>query len=410
MSLERGKTVGIEGDRPGTELAQRPPTPSRPRIDAVDVVRGIIMVVMALDHARDYFGFPGDNPTDLARASTALFLTRWVTYFCAPVFFLLTGTGARLSLARRTRAGLSRFLLTRGAWLMVFELTVMRWLGYQFNADYRVTMLLVLWALGGAMITLSILVWLPTPAILGIGLLLVTCHNLLDGVASASPLWAILHAPGFVFRGEEHVVFVAYPLVPWIGVTAAGYALGSIYEWEAARRRAFLLRVGIGVTAAFLVIRGLDGYGDPSPWAAQATAARTVLSFLSTTKYPPSLSFLLMTLGPALLLLRATDGGTPSWLRPARVIGKVPMFYYVLHFFLIHALAVVGCWALTGSARAMFESPDLGHYPFTAPPGWGFSLPVVYAVWAAVVLATYGPCRWFAGVKQRRSDAWLSYF
>ena len=273
---------------------------ARPRFEAVDLLRGIIMVVMALDHARDFFGFPGDDPTDLARAGAALFLTRWITSFCAPVFFLLTGTGARLSLSRKTRGGLSRFLLTRGAWLILFELTAMRVVGYQWNADYRVTMLLVLWALGGSMIALSALVWLPAPAILAFGLALIAGHDLFDGVANASPGWALLHAPGFVYRGDEHVVFVAYPLVPWIGVTAVGYALGAVYGWEGPRRRALLVRVGLSATAAFLVVRGLDLYGDPSPWSPQGTVARTALSFLRTTKYPPSLSFLLMTLGPAI--------------------------------------------------------------------------------------------------------------
>jgi uncharacterized membrane protein len=381
----------------------------RARIESVDVARGVIMIIMALDHTRDFFGIPGQNPTDLATATSALFLTRWITHFCAPVFFLLTGTGAYLSLRRKSPGNLSGFLFTRGMWLIFLEVTLVRCLSYQFNFDYRVTMLLVLWALGWAMITLSALVRLPALVATALGVLMIAGHNLFDSVRAANPLWAILHSPGFVLNTPDHVVFVAYPLIPWIGVTAVGYGLGQVYDWDADRRRAFLLRLGLALSLAFLVIRGLNIYGDPSRWMRQKTAVLTVLSFLNTTKYPPSLLFLLMTLGPAMVLLWAVDRGTPRLLRPALVIGKVPMFYYVLHFALIHLLAVITCYVRYGSAHWMFESPDLAHYPFSAPPGWGYSLPVVYLAWAFVVVAMYPLCRWFAALKQRRSDPWLSY-
>ena len=383
--------------------------PSRVRIDAVDVVRGVIMIIMALDHTRDFFGVPGQNPVDLRSASAALFLTRWITFFCAPVFFLLTGTGAYLSLRRKSPSELSRFLFTRGLWLIFLEVVVMRCFAYQFNFDYKVTMLLVLWALGGAMITLSLLVRLPVAVVTSFGVILIAGHNLLDSVKWANPLWSILHSPGFVLNTPSHVVFVAYPLIPWIGVTAVGYGLGQIYSWEAARRRAFLLRLGLALTAAFIVTRAINVYGDPSRWTQQKTALFTVLSFLNDTKYPPSLLFLLMTLGPAMVFLWAVDRGTPRSLQPALVIGKVPMFYYILHFFLIHLLAVITTYARYGTAHWMFESPDLGHYPFSPPPGWGYSLPVVYLIWGLVVVIMYPLCRWYAAVKQRRTDTWLSY-
>ena len=389
--------------------AAKPADPARSRIEAVDVVRGVIMIIMALDHTRDFFGIPGQNPTDLSTASAALFLTRWITYYCAPVFFLLTGTGASLSLRRRSPGELSRFLLTRGLWLIFLEVVVLRCLSYQFNADYRVTMLLVLWALGWSMIALAALVRLPASVVAGIGVVMIAGHNLLDSVKWANPVWSILHAPGFVLNTPSHVVFVAYPLVPWVGVTAVGFGLGHIYRWEPPRRRAFLLRLGLGLVAAFLLVRGANRYGDALRWVGQSSPGFTVLSFLNTTKYPPSLSFLLMTLGPAMIGLWLLDRGTPAFLRPALVIGKVPMFYYVLHFTLIHLVAVVTCYARYRSAHWMFESPDLGHYPFSSPPGWGYSLPVVYLVWAMVVIAMYPLCRWFAGLKQRRSDVWLSY-
>jgi uncharacterized membrane protein len=384
-------------------------TSNRARIESVDVVRGVIMIIMALDHTRDFFGIPGQNPTDMATTTAALFFTRWITHFCAPVFFLLTGTGAYLALRRRSPGELSGFLFKRGLWLIFLETVIVRCLAYQFNFDFRVTMLVVLWALGWAMITLSALVRMPAYVATAFGVLLIAGHNLFDSVRSANPLWSILHSPGFVLNTPDHVVFVAYPLIPWVGVTAVGYGLGQVYGWDADRRRAFLLRLGLSLTLGFLVLRGVNVYGDPSRWMQQKSALFTALSFLNTTKYPPSLLFLLMTLGPAMIFLLAVDRGTPPSLRPALVFGKVPMFYFVLHFALIHLLAVVTCYVKYGSAHWMFESPDLGHYPFSAPPGWGFSLPVVYLVWAFVVVAMYPLCRWFAAVKQRRSDPWLSY-
>jgi uncharacterized membrane protein len=383
--------------------------PKRPRIESVDVVRGVIMIVMALDHTRDFFGIPGQNPVDLTKASAALFLTRWITYFCAPVFFLLTGTGAYLSLRRKSPAELSRFLFSRGVWLIFLELVVLRCFAYQFNVDYRVTMLLVLWALGWSMIVLSALVRFPTIVATIFGAVLIVGHNLLDSVRSANPFWVVLHSPGFVLNTPSHVVFSAYPLIPWVGVTAMGYSLGQVYAWDSERRRAFLLRLGIGLTVAFVVLRAVNRYGDPNRWSAQKSPLFTVLSFLSTVKYPPSLLFLLMTLGPALVFLWAVDGRTPRALQPAVVIGKVPMFYYVLHFALIHLLAVATCLARYHTAHWMFESPDLGHYPFSPPPDWGYSLPIVYLVWGIVVVAMYPLCSWFAALKQRRSEWWLSY-
>jgi uncharacterized membrane protein len=379
------------------------------RIEAVDVVRGVIMIVMALDHVRDFFGVPGISPTDPARAGAALFFTRWVTNICAPVFFLLTGTGAYLSLRSKSVGALSWFLFTRGLWLILLELTVVRCFGFQFNVDYRVTMLLVFWALGWSMIALSALVHLPLPVVTAFGVALIAGHNLFDGVRSTNPIWIVMHGPGLVINRPSHVLFASYPLIPWVGVTAAGFGLGRIYEWAPDRRRAFLLRAGVLMSVAFVVLRALNVYGDPSRWRVQHSSVATMLSFLNTTKYPPSLLFLLMTLGPALLLLRAVDRGTPAVLRPAPVFGKVPMFYFVLHLPLIHLLAVAVSLARHHDASGMFQSPDLAHYPFTPPPGWGFPLPIVYGIWVGVVLALYPVCRWFAGVKQRRRDPWLSY-
>jgi uncharacterized membrane protein len=373
------------------------------------VVRGVIMILMALDHVRDFFGVPGVNPTDPARTTVALFFTRWVTHICAPVFFLLTGTGAFLSLRRKSTGELSRFLFARGLWLIFLELVVVRCFGFQFNVDYRVTMLVVLWALGWSMITLSALVYLPTWLVTTFGIVLIAGHNLFDRLRIANPLWAVLHAQGFVVQRPQHVVFVAYPLIPWVGVTAVGYGLGQLYRWTPERRRALLLRLGVGLSVAFVVLRLVNGYGDPSHWAAQRSGVFTTLSFLNATKYPPSLLFLLMTLGPAFLFLWAVDGWTPRVLRPAMVMGKVPLFYFLCHLPLIHLLAIAAGYARYGAVHWFFESPNLDRYPFTAPPGWGFPLPVVYVVWMLVVFAMYPLCRWFAALKARSASPWLSY-
>ncbi len=383
-------------------------TVKRARLESVDVVRGVIMIIMALDHTRDFFGQPG-SPTNLATASVALFLTRWITHFCAPVFFLLTGTGAWLSLRKRSKAELSRFLFTRGLWLLFLELTLFRCLAVQFNFDYHITIINVLWALGWAMIVLSVLVYLPAWAVTTFGIVMIATHNLLDRIDSANPFWSILHSPNVIFSSPGHTIFVAYPLIPWVGVTAAGYGLGQIYGWTQERRRAFLLRLGIGLTIGFVVLRAINIYGDPFRWATQRTTVYTVLSFLNTTKYPPSLLFLLMTLGPALIFLWAVDAHTPYLLRPALIIGKVPMFYFLLHFAFIHVLAVIICYARYGHVHWMFESFDFGSFPITQPPGWGLTLPLVYLLWALVVLTMYPLCRWYAALKQRSDNPWLSY-
>jgi uncharacterized membrane protein len=388
----------------------QPVSPKRVRIESIDVVRGVIMILMALDHTRDFFGNFGLNPTDPATTTVPLFFTRWITHFCAPVFFLLTGTGAYLSLREKSKVELSRFLFTRGLWLIFLELVVSRCLGWQFNFDYHVVFIIVLWALGWAMIVLSGLVYLPAWAVASFGVVMICTHNLCDSVRSSNWLWTLLHSPNFLMNDPNHSVFVGYPLVPWIGVTAAGYGLGQVYRWPAERRRTFLLRLGFGLSAGFIVLRAINIYGDPQRWATQKSAVFTVLSFLNTTKYPPSLLYLLMTLGPALLFLSAVDAGTPRSLRPALTIGTVPMFYYLLHIPLIHLIAIVVCYARYGHVYWMFESPTMGEFPITPPPGWGYSLPVVYLVWAVVVLTLYPLCRWFAGLKQRRGDAWLSYF
>jgi uncharacterized membrane protein len=384
------------------------------RLESVDFLRGVVMILMALDHVREFFGDTTINPTDPATTTVALFFTRWMTHFCAPVFFLLTGTGAALALRGRSVADLSRFLLVRGIWLIVLEIVVVRW-AMQFNVDYHVTLLTVFWVLGCSMIVLAILVRLPPTTAGVIGIVIIATHNLLDRVrpssfGSLAPLWTLLHSPGVALSASGHIVFAAYPLIPWIGVAAAGYGLGHVYRWTPDRRQTFLWRVGIVLTALFVVLRAVNGYGDPLPWAvSRRSVVFTALSFLNTSKYPPSLLFLLMTLGPALCVLAAVDRRVPTWLRPAVILGKVPLYYYVLHLLLIHAIAVIVCAAKYGAIHWMVESPTLDRYPFTRPPGWGFGLPVVYLIWIVVLLLMYPMCRWFAGVRERRRDRWLRF-
>jgi uncharacterized membrane protein len=388
----------------------------RSRVDSVDVLRGAVMILMALDHTRDYLGDVTANPTNLATASTALFLTRWVTHFCAPTFFLLTGTGAALALRHRSREELSRFLWTRGLFLIVLEETLMRTL-WQFNVDYRVTILNVLWALGWSMIVLAALSRLSISAVAAVGAGLLLLHNLADGVTPAAlgpfgPLWILLHQPGPLLVTPRTFVFVAYPLVPWIGVTAVGFALGRVFDRPQAERRAFLLRLGAALVVGFLLLRAVNVYGDPRPWTVQPGVLRTALSFVNTNKYPPSLLFLLMTLGPAVLALRLLDVGegrsVPALLRPVLAFGRVPLFFFMLHVVIIHLIALVRSAVAFGGVHWVFESPSLDKFPITQPPGWPMSLPWVYASWLLVVVLAYPCCRWYAGVRARRGG-WLSY-
>jgi uncharacterized membrane protein len=385
----------------------------RTRIESIDLVRGIIIVIMALDHVHDFFGNFASNPVNLTTTTAALFFTRWVTHICAPTFFLLTGTSAWLTLKRMTKGALSRYLLTRGFWLIFLEVVVMRF-ALQFNLDYHVTILTVLWGLGWAMIVLAALIWLPMWAIATFGVVLIAGHNMLDGIDPAqfgrwAPLWSILHQPGFIFTSEHHVVRVSYVLIPWIGVTALGYVLGAAYRWNARSRQTLLLWLGLGLIAGFAILRTTNVYGDPTHWSEQKSTLWTLMSFVDVVKYPPSLLFLMMTLGPTLLLLRAFDNGAPAFLRPALTIGKVPLFFFVLHFYLIHLLAVAASYLRYGRIDETFRSPDLAHFPFSAPPGWDVGLPIIYLIWLSIVVALYPLCRWYAGVRQRNSAWWLSY-
>ena len=390
------------------------------RVESIDALRGLVMILMALDHVRDFVhraAMTGASPTDLAVTTPILFFTRWLTHLCAPTFVFTAGLGAFLYWRRgKTRRELSSFLLTRGLWLIVLEVTVMR-LAYNFGlfGPYPV-FLLVLWAIGLSMVGLAALVWLPTRVLAALSLLVIVLHNLTDGVdparfGAAAPLWNVLHQPG-IFPVAGVPVFVAYPLVPWIAVMALGFCAGEWFLLEPAARRRRLVLAGVAATLGFLVIRALNGYGDPAPWSGQRSPAFTLLSFLNTTKYPPSLDFLLMTLGPGLLLLAWLDRRTLSPTNPLLVFGRVPLFYYVGHFFLAHVAAVLLSLLQYGRDALGFVAhpvPSMGGPAELFPPEFGWSLGVVYAVWAAIVAGLYPVCRWYGALKARRPTSLLRY-
>lgn len=372
---------------------------------------------MALDHTRDFFSHDvmAFDATDLTKTTVAIFLSRWVTHFCAPVFAFLAGTGAYLSLGRgKTRGALAQFLITRGLWLAFLDLVWMK-LAWTFNFNLTSWDAATLWALGWSMVALAGLIFLPLRVTGAIALAMIALHNLTDGVrpeafGSFAWLWQILHVQSPIALGGEYSVFIVYPLIPWIGVMAAGYAFGAIVKGERDARRRMTFWLGLGATLAFIVIRAANVYGDPQPWSPQRSPVFTALSFLNCAKYPPSLSYLLMTLGPALMLMAALDRGQLGRIaQPIVTFGRVPMFFYLLHFPLIHLLAVVYSLAKYHAAPWLFVAP-VGWTSKPYPRDFGFGIVGVWCVWLLVVLLMYPLCAWFADLKQRRREAWLSYF
>ena len=382
----------------------------RPRLNSVDLLRGVVMVLMALDHVRDFFTEVRFDPLDLSQTSAALFLTRWITHYCAPVFVFLAGTGAFLSLSRgKSKTNLSKFLLTRGLWLVVVELTLVRF-GWYFNFDYTSTFGQVIWVIGWSMILLSGLILLSTRTTAMVGIVLILGHNALDGLnpdqcGSLDWLWQVLHVRSVIEFGNNSEFAVVYPLIPWIGVMACGYAFGEILRLEQAPRRKLLLQIGIGATLTFIIVRAVNIYGDPFPWSMQESTLFTLFSFMNTTKYPPSLQFLLMTLGPAIVLLVFFERATGRIAHFFVLFGRVPFFFYILHIYLAHFLAYLVATVTGYETWYMFANNP----PWEWPEGFGFGLPVVYAVWAGIVLLLYPACKWYAGLKRRSKHPLLSY-
>jgi uncharacterized membrane protein len=420
----------------GSHLIE-PAVTARPalRLDSLDQLRGLVIVLMALDHTRDFFhagAYHAQNPLDVSQTSVVLYLTRWVTHLCAPTFVLLAGVGAFMrghrSGAQPTRAAkaeLSRFLVTRGLWLVVLELTFVAWAGWFMAFAPGRYNLQVIWALGASMILLGAVIWLPRWAIAALGVAIVALHNLTDGWApedagALAPVWRLLHVPGTISELTSIRVRLTYPVLPWLGVMLLGYTLGPIAMAAPEVRRRWLVRLGIGALVAFAVLRGLNLYGNPTPWQAQDGRLRSLGAMFNVTKYPPSLNYVLATLGISMLLWRWFDGGAPRALRWLSVFGAVPMFVYLLHLPLIHGLAAAvhqvvrgdGGWLIGARYLANGGGAIGGRLAEAAdwPAERGFSLAIVYLVWISVIAALYPLARWFAGVKRRRRDWWwLSY-
>lgn len=389
-----------------------PVTHVYPRIESVDLLRGMVIILMALDHVRDFFSNALFSPTDLTQTNPTLFLTRWVTHFVAPAFVLLTGTGAFLSTVRRamTKTDLAWFLLTRGLWLIFLELTIVRF-GWTFNFDYHYTFGAVIWVLGWSMIVLAGLVFLPTWAVALFGVMMIAGHNLFDtvhadGLGAFGWLWKVIHSPGPIELLSGFSFFVFYPLIPWIGVIAAGYGLGTVFLLEQNQRRKYLLSIGIVLILSFVLIRIANLYGDPRPWSVQKDGLFTLFSFINCEKYPPSLLYLLMTLGPVIAALAAFERKLGYLGHVFVIYGKVPLYYYLLHLLLIHALAVGLAYIRYGQIGWLFEGSGASPFPTMPIPDYGYDLPVVYLIWVGVVILFFPICRWFGGVKQRQRDVW----
>jgi uncharacterized membrane protein len=384
-----------------------------PRLESVDLLRGLVMALMALDHTRDFFHnaiYQNVDPLNEGTGSIALFFTRWITHYCAPVFLFLAGTGAFLSSTRgKSKGELSRFLVTRGLWLVFLELTFIRWAGWSFAINLREHWGIVIWAIGWSMVALAGLIHLPLRGIAAFGIGMIALHNAFDGIkpealGALGWLWRVLHAGGS-FELPGGVVFGAgYPLIPWIGVMALGYCFGAVMLRPPEERQRWLLRVGLNLTVVFFLLRFTNLYGDAQLWTSQPTGFRTVLSMLDCTKYPPSLCYLLMTLGPAAIALALLDRFRLVFLQPLAVFGRVPLFYYLLHLPLIHGLAVA-------VNLIRFDRADwlYGVTPAKPPADAGFDLVWVYFAWFAVLLILFPACQWFADLKRRRRERWLSY-
>jgi uncharacterized membrane protein len=387
------------------------------RIVSLDIFRGLIMVVMALDHTRDFFTNVPFEPETIAQTWPALFFTRWVTHFCAPMFFLLAGTGAYLYGHRRSPEELTRFLWSRGLWLIALEFTIV---GTAWSFHIPFGFFGVIWALGASMVLMGAIVRLPTRWIAGLSVAMIALHDLLDNLlpaqfGSLAWLWTILHRRGGVMLPFGVREFVLFPLIPLVGVMAAGYVLGQIYTMERAQRKKLLVIAGAIMIALFVFLRLTNLYGNPpaglggvsqGDFHLQPTLAKTLILFLDVEKYPPSLQFLLMTIGPSLLVLAWLDReSVPRGLRALWTFGRVPMFFYVLHLYLIHWLAIVVAALRGQSVGWLFHGAIFGD----TPAGYGYNLPFGYLMWITAVVLLYFPCRWFAELKRRRHEWWLSY-
>ena len=394
----------------------RPMPVSSYRIDSIDLLRGLVMVIMALDHTRDYFHDKAfvEDPLSFQTTNPFLFFTRWITHFCAPGFVFLAGTSMYLQSLRKTKKELSLFLLKRGLWLVAVELFVINF-GITFDINFSFILLQTIWAIGISMIVLGLLIWLPFKAIFATGIIIVFAHNLLDYYEAGKQggftlFYSLLHRPNFFPLWEGSTLGVLYPFLPWVGLMIMGYCLGRIFEKikTAEERKVILIRLGIVIIAFFILVRAINMYGDPRVWSEQKNLVFTTMSFLNTTKYPPSLLFMCMTIGPALIFLAFAGNASSRIARFITVYGRVPFFYYIVHFYLLHLITAI-CFMARGHSFQEGLSGFPG-FPFRfVAPGEGYSLGIAYLVWIAVVISLYPVCKWFSDYKKTHRQWWLSY-
>lgn len=386
------------------------------RINSIDIMRGLVMVIMALDHARDFFhqGAFGYDPTNMTTTTPALFFTRWITHYCAPTFVFLAGTSIFLNLQKKSKRELSVFLLSRGFWLIVLEFIVIRF-GLLFNFYFDVMIFQVIWAIGASMVCMAALIHLNYKVIFAVGLVIVFGHNIFDGYSpeAGDPFyvaWVVIRQSGFVNVTSNHSWFVPYPVVPWLGIMTLGFCAGKLYSgaFKKEERKKLLLMLGGGAVALFVILRFINGYGDPAPWAVQKNGIYTFMSFLNTTKYPVSLLYTLMTLGPLLVILSLMERVNIDILKPFHVFGRVPMFYYILHFYLIHIISIFLFLNKTGKSWSELDFHFSKSFGGITPEG-GYSLAITYILWISVVIFLYPLCVWYNRYKSTHKHWWLSY-
>jgi uncharacterized membrane protein len=384
------------------------------RLQSIDMLRGMVMIIMTLDHVRDFFHYNvsiDEDPLDFKTTTPLLFLTRWVTHFCAPIFVFLSGTSVFLFGSKgKTKSQVAFFLLTRGLWLMLAEIFIILPL---WNFNFSMLFLQVIWAIGLSMVVLSILQFLPFGLLVILGLLIVFGHNLLDQISVNNPLWksllwSIIHKRNEYRITNDFMVVVSYPFLPWLGVMILGYAMGKFYlpNISPKSRQKMLKRIGIAVIILFILIRWINCYGDMHPWSRQQSGLYSFFDFIKTSKYPPSLLYILMTIGPGLIFLAFAENISGRVKDKITLFGKVPFFYYVLHVFLIHSLS----WLAFFASGHGWKDLDFDHFrDASLPPGCGYSLWIVYVVWAMVIIILYFPCKWYNRYKSTHRDWWLSY-
>jgi len=390
------------------------------RIQSIDILRGIVMIIMALDHVREFFHEDAllKDPLDPATASVASYFTRWITHFCAPVFVFLAGTSAYLQGLKKSKAELSRFLVTRGIWLILVECLIISF-ALTFDPGYHMIPFQVIWAIGICMVILGIVVWLPYPVIFAIGALIVLGHNLLDypeaeRLEQGQPMgfwWDLLHAGRFSSHtfAPGHAVIIVYPFLAWAGIMMMGYCAGRLFEApvDPIKRKKILITIGLALIAFFIVLRWINGYGDPNRWRDYPSALSDFFSFMNVTKYPPSVMYASITLGPSLIFLALIEGMRNRFTDFVKIYGRVPFFYYVLHFFIIHALTVFAFYFIEGLGSKDIVDPQ--SFFFFRPVNFGYNLWVVYAVWIGVILIIYPICKWYNNYKSTHRYWWLSY-